>query len=123
MTETTPAASVVQDKALLVHVRWNARTGERMKALITDDLIDEHKHKPFGQHSDALERVLNYFRRAPQAGKYIGVCTKPWEEWRIGVLSGIRGVPPTILEEERFTSEEDAQHGIFLRRVRDLMQS
>ncbi len=123
MAETTPAASPVQDKALLVHARWNARTGERMKALITDDLIAEHKHKPLGQHSDALERVLNYFRRVPQAGKYIGVCTKPWEEWRIGVLSGVRGVPPRILEDERFSSEEEAQHGIFLRRVRDLMQS
>ena len=111
------------DRALIADARWQAATAERIKALVTDDLIAEHKHKPLGQHSDALERVLNYFRRAPQSGKYVGVCTKPWEEWRIGMLSGIRGVPPAILADERFSSEDELQHGIFLRRVRDLMQS
>jgi branched-chain amino acid transport system permease protein len=111
------------DRALIADARWHAATAERIKALVTDDLIAEHERKPLGQHSDALERVLNYFRRAPQSGKYIGVCTKPWEEWRIGVLSGVRGVPPTILADERFVSEDELQHGIFLRRVRDLMQA
>jgi branched-chain amino acid transport system permease protein len=111
------------DRAVTADARWHAAAAERIKPLFTDELIAEHKRKPLGQHSDALERVLNYFRRAPQSGKYVGVCTKPWEEWRIGVLSGIRGVPPTILEDERFTSEDDVQHGIFLRRVRDLLRS
>jgi branched-chain amino acid transport system permease protein len=111
------------DRELLVLARWNARTASEIRRLVTDDLIAEHARKPLGQHSDALERVLNYFRRAPQASKYIGVYMQPWVEWRIGVLSGVRGVPPTILEDERFTSEQDLQHGIFLRRVRDLMAS
>jgi branched-chain amino acid transport system permease protein len=111
------------DRELLVLDRWNVRTGGEIRRLITDDLIAEHARKPLGQHSDALERVLNYFRRAPQANKYIGVCTQPWAEWRIGILSGVRGVPPKILDDQRFTSEQDLQHGIFLRRVRDLMAS
>ena len=34
---------------------------------------------------------MNYFRRQPQPGKYILVATKPWQEYRIGVLSGQRG--------------------------------
>jgi branched-chain amino acid transport system permease protein len=114
---------MLQDKELLVLERWRARTGKEIRQLITDELIAEHQRNPLGQHSDALERVLNYFRRAPQASKYIGVCTESWAEWRIGVLSGVRGVAPTILDDERFTSEADVQHGIFLRRVRDLMAS
>jgi branched-chain amino acid transport system permease protein len=114
---------MADDRELLVLAQWNARTGSEIRRLITDELIAEHACKPLGQHSDALERVLNYFRRAPQASKYIGVCMQPWAEWRIGVLSGVRGVPPTILEDQRFTSEPDLQHGIFLRRVRDLMAS
>lgn len=123
VVDTILAATAAQDKALIARARWHARTAERIKAMVTDEVIAEHKRKPLGQHSDSLERVLNYFRRAPQAGKYIGVCTGPWAEWRIGVLSGVRGVPPTIMEEERFTSEDELQHGIFLRRVRDLMQA
>jgi branched-chain amino acid transport system permease protein len=111
------------DRELLVSARWQARMASNLRPLITDELIEEHRRKPLGQHSDALERVLNYFRRAPQAHKYIGVCTRPWAEWRIGVLSGVRGVPPTILEDESFTSEDALLHGIFLRRVRDLTAS
>ena len=111
------------DRELQVRAGWNARTSGELRKLITDELIAEHERKPLGQHSDALERVLNYFRRAPQATKYVGVCTQPWAEWRIGVLSGVRGVPPTILQDQRFTSEMDLQHGIFLRRVRDLLAS
>ncbi len=111
------------DREVLVYARWQARMASATKQLVTDELIEEHRRKPLGQHSDALERVLNYFRRAPQADKYIGVCTRPWAEWRIGVLSGVRGVPPTILEDERFSSEEALQHGIFLRRIRDLTAS
>jgi branched-chain amino acid transport system permease protein len=104
-----------------VYKAWDARMRARIRALITDDLIAEHRRKPLGQHSDALERVLNYLRRQPQAQKYIIVCVRPWEEWRIGVLSGVRGVAPTISSEERFTSELEAEHGVFVRRVRDLM--
>jgi hypothetical protein len=32
----------------------------------------------------------------------------------------VRGQPATILDDETFASEEEAMHGIFLRRVRDL---
>jgi branched-chain amino acid transport system permease protein len=111
------------DRELLVRDRWSARTGAELRKLITPELIAEHARKPLGQHSDALERVLNYFRRVPQASKYVGVCTQPWTEWRIGVLSGVRGVLPTILQDQRFASELDLQHGIFLLRIRDLMAS
>src|SRR5581483_9606051 len=98
-----------------------AKQRERIKALITDELIAEHAAKPLGQHSDTLERVLQYFRRQPQAGKYIIVAVRPWEEYRIGVLSGVRGQPATILDDDGpFASEEEAMHGIFLRRVREL---
>jgi branched-chain amino acid transport system permease protein len=113
----------VVDRQLQVYADWDAKQRERIKALVTDELIEEHRAKPLGQHSDALERVLNYFRRQPQPGKYIIVATRPWEEYRIGVLSGVRGRPATILEDETFATEEEAMHGVFLHRVRDLMGS
>jgi branched-chain amino acid transport system permease protein len=109
------------DRQVQVYLDWDAKQRERIKALITDELIAEHAAKPLGQHSDTLERVLQYFRRQPQAGKYIIVAVRPWEEYRIGVLSGVRGQPATILDDDGpFASEEEAMHGIFLRRVREL---
>jgi branched-chain amino acid transport system permease protein len=106
----------------VVYARWIARMKPGILALINDDLITEHRAKPLGQHSDALGRVLNFVRRMPQAGKYAIVCTRPWQEWRIGVLSGRRGIGPTISDDDRFTSLAEAEHGVFLRRVRDLTQ-
>lgn len=111
----------VVDRQLQVYADWDAKQRERIKALVTDELIAEHAAKPLGQHSDALERVLQYFRRQPTAGKYIVVATKAWGEYRIGVLSEARGQVPEVLEDETFATEEEALHGIFVRRVRDLM--
>jgi branched-chain amino acid transport system permease protein len=112
----------IVDRQLEVYAHWDAKQRERIKALVTDDLIEEHRRKPLGQHSDALERVLNYLRRQPQPGKYVIVAIRPWEEYRIGVLSGVRGTPARILEDsDTFASEEEAMHGVFVRRIRDLM--
>lgn len=110
----------VIDKKLHVYADWDAKQRQRIAALITDDLIEEHRRKPLGQHSDTLERVLQYFRRQPQAGKYVGVMTVPWKKYRIGVLPGVRGQSAEILDDEVFATEEAVLHGIFLRRVRDL---
>jgi branched-chain amino acid transport system permease protein len=111
----------MHDRQLQVYADFDAKLRERIKSLVTPELIAEHAERPLGQHSDALERVLSYFRRQPQAGKYIIVATKPWEEYRIGVLSGVRGEPATILDGPTFASEDEALHGIFLRRIDDLL--
>ena len=111
----------VVDRQLQVYADWDAKQRERIKALITDELIAEHAARPLGQHSDALERVLAYFRRQPQEGKYIIVAVRPWEEYRIGALTGVRGQAARILDDsESYPTEEAAMHGVFLRRVRDL---
>ena len=113
----------VADRQLQVYADWDAKQRRRIVELITDELIEEHRAKPLGQRSDALERVLNYFRRQPQPGKYVIVATDPWREYRIGVLSGVRGQTAEILDDESFATEEEAMHGVFLRRVRDLRET
>ena len=108
------------DRQLLVYEDWDRKVRERIRALVTDQLIAEHAQEPLGQHSDALERVLAYFRRQDVAGKYVIIATEPWQEYRIGVLSGRRGELPQLLEDETFSTEKEAMHGVFLRRIRDL---
>ena len=111
------------DRQLQVYEDWDSKQRARMRALITDELIAEHARSPLGQHSDALERVLAYFRRQPQAGKQVVVATKPWEEYRIAALTGVRGEPATIVDDEVFPTEEAAMHGVFLRRVQGLREA
>ena len=49
--------------------------------------------------------MINYFRQQPQPGKYILVAVKPWEEYRIAVLSGRRGDLHKVLDDERLTTK------------------
>lgn len=113
---------MAEDRDLEVAERYGAWIRPRLRALLTDELIAEHERNPLGQHSDALERVLNYFRRAPVADKYAIVCTKPDREWRICRMNARRGETPPVVGDEVFDSEAAAHHGVFLRRVRELRQ-
>lgn len=93
-------------------------------------LIAEHKANPIGRppkngmppvdHSQDLQTVLDKLRRAPMTGKYITICKKLHEDYRIGICSGIRGEPVEILEGS-LSSEEASEHAIFLKRIADLL--
>jgi hypothetical protein len=50
-------------------------------------------------------------------GKYVVICTEPDKSWRIGRLSGIRGVSPQFVDDRVFDDENEIQHEIFLRRL------
>ena len=87
---------------------------------VTKEIIDEHRERPIGKHSDQLERVLTYLRKnhLEMGGKYILVCTKPHEEWRIATLSGEPEGAPELLEDS-FPDRYEAEHGLFLKRLAD----
>lgn len=91
-----------------------------IKPRITPELIEEHRMRPIGHHSDALERVLLYLRshHLTMQGKYILVCTVPHEEWRIAELTGRRNEPPQLLPDS-FSDRDSAEHGVFLKRLAD----
>jgi len=80
------------------------------------DLAEQFRNAPFGPHSPELEKVLQQLRWGPVAGKPILVCTRPYQEWVIGVLSGRRGVPISLETEHRFDNLEDAMWALFRRR-------
>lgn len=113
----------ITDKQAIFIRRFDARLRAELRKLITEDLIKEHR-ATFGQRrSDALERVLTYFRSVAVTDKYAILAVKPFAEYRIVALSGRRGVPPRTVDDQVFTSEHDALHGVFLKRVQDLMDS
>jgi len=79
-----------------------------------------HKGQPMVEHSKDLRTVLDKLRRQPMAGKLLTVCKRPFEDYRIGIASGVRGQPVEILEES-FSSEEACEHAIFLKRIGNLI--
>ena len=113
------------DKALLWNDEFERRRREEIGSLLTEELIAEHEANPLGYrkfHSPALQRVLNYFRAQPILGKYFVYASEPWRRYRIAMVTE-RGEPPKILDEPVFASEEEAMHGVFLKRCEDLRAS
>jgi hypothetical protein len=110
----------MRDRQLEVYELFDRGSRERTVALLTDEVIAEHAANPAGPHGDALQRVLRYLRRAPVPGKYVIVAVRPWAEYRIGVLTGVRGEAPTVLGDGPYATEAAAMHGVFLKRIQDL---
>ena len=77
-----------------------------------------------GIHDDfQLNRVLLRMRAAMPANgkrKLVVLCTKIEKEWRIGRLSGVRGVPPEFATDKVYDNEQDPQHDIFLMRLDEM---
>ena len=70
-----------------------------------------------------LNRVLLRMRAAmPKNGKrkLVVICTNPDKTWRIGRLSGVRGVPPEFVNDTIYNNEQDPQHDIFLMRLDEM---
>jgi branched-chain amino acid transport system permease protein len=116
-------APEIHDKSEIVGRVFERSLRERLRSWITPELIAEHEAKPLGQHTDHLERILNYFRKAPIPDKYAVYCVEPFAKYRVVALSGIPGVPPRIVDDRVYPSLDEAYHAVFLRRVNDLRSS
>jgi len=103
--------------------RYDKMQREFLKTLVTPDIIEEHRLAPQGQHSEALERLLIYFRSQPQPDKYAITALQTAKGYRIVALSGHRGVAPRVVEDKVYRSPAEAYHGVFLRRTQDLLES
>ncbi|WP_316229458.1 branched-chain amino acid ABC transporter permease [Bradyrhizobium sp. SZCCHNR1070] len=116
-------ATETSNKDLVYWRRYDKMQRDYLKSLVSPELIEEHKRNPLGQHSEALERLLLYFRRQPLPDKYAIQVVQPFKAYRIVALSGHRGVPPRVVEDKLYPSQDDAYHGVFMRRVQDLLES
>lgn len=116
-------APEIEDKALIVKRVYERGLRDRLRGWISPELIAEHERKPLGQHTDHLERMLNYFRKAPIPDKYAVYCEEPFAKYRVVALSGLPGVPPRVVDDKTYTSLDAAYHAVFLRRVNDLRAS
>jgi len=106
----------VLDQDVVVWQRFTERRSEQVRALLTDELVEEHRRNPRGHHSNALDRVLRFFRVTPIPGKEIVIESVPFEEYRIGVMTDVPGRPAEVLP-EIYGSYEETLHAVFLRRV------
>lgn len=102
------------DRQLTVMRRFNANLQTHLRSLVSDKIIEEHRKKPLGQHSDDLERLLNFFRRPPRFALY---SNKVCREYQIIALPVERGSSPQPLDAKVYTDESEAIHAVFLKHI------
>jgi hypothetical protein len=92
----------------------------RVYGLVDDDLLAEHRDRPFGPHSPRLVEVLDFLRRNPDPEQPRYLVLDDGEGFEVGVRAAERGAPPASLDDdERFATRGEAEHAIFLRRLAD----
>ena len=114
--------SAQADRSQIAFARWDKRMRQSLRPLLTKKIIADHKRDPVGIHSDALDRVLNYFRRPNLLDHYVVVCTRPFKQWRVARMSGVPGQGPVFVDERTYNSEAKAAHAVFLMRVEQTMR-
>lgn len=110
----------VKNRDLIYYERYLGIQRERARRLVCEDLIEEHRLKPLGHHSDALARLAFILGNGPHAGKYAIRVVEPFKAYKIVSFSGVRGVPPTTVDQTTYASPDEAYHAIFLRRLADI---
>ncbi len=79
-------------------------------------LYAEYARQPVGAHSPDLQFVLQHFRKAPCAGKFVLVALEPHRRWALGTLTGTRGDPVTVHDEITFDDLAEAERYVFRQR-------
>jgi branched-chain amino acid transport system permease protein len=116
-------ATETPDKDIVYMRRFDKMQRDYLKTLVSPEVMEEHRQSPQGQHSEALQRLLIYFRTRPQVDKYAIAVVELFKAYRIVALSGHRGVPPRVVEDKIYPNQKEAFHGVFVRRVQDLLES
>ena len=103
--------------ALSIHDKEILR--RRVYGLVDDELLAEHRARPFGPHSPRLIEVLDFLRRNPDPERPRYLVLDDGEGFGVGVRGSERGAPPTAVDDERFATRGEAEHAVFLRRLAD----
>ena len=91
----------------------------RVYGLVDDELLAEHRERPFGPHSPRLIEVLDFLRRNPDPDQPRYLVLDDGEGFEVGVRASEHGAPPSAVGDERFASRGEAEHAVFLRRLAD----
>lgn len=122
MTETEdmdlPWAPV--DKGLDVRAYFDAKTRDYLVRVITPEVIEEHCRNPHAQHrSEGLARLMFYFKNLPKEEQY-ALRVMPDGTYRITDFPRGRQ-RPSVLDNTVYATPQGGLHGIFLRKIKDLM--
>lgn len=124
MPEDLDNSEVVRPRDAPAYERFDRRWREQLLSLPLEELVAEHRRRPFGPHSDGLARLLTYFRGAEMAGKYVIFGLDGNAGWVLARI--IRPREQGTLELDTTTvyrSCEEAEHAVLVARVEALRRA
>ena len=74
------------------------------------DLVIEYRNNIRGPYSLALQQILDKMRTTPLKGRFVILIKKPFTEFQLAQLSGIRGSNPEIVKGVIYKSIAEAEH-------------
>jgi hypothetical protein len=120
--EIQPPMPVDSQAALeaTVGATYHARMRASLRPLITPALVAEHRRTPLGQHSDPLQRLLNYFGSAEIDGKLI-TEHDGGDHWFVSRLAGFPAVRADRVLGP-FDTEGAAMDAVFRQRLLEVFE-
>lgn len=109
------------DRDHICRAAFDRITRSYLRQLVSDELIAEHRRAPSGRHSEALGRILAYFRRLPPEHQYL--LRRAQGGYRIARMAVVRNGPIELAGDEVFDTVEAGYHGIFLLKLKDMMEA
>lgn len=101
---------------------FNEVRSRELSAMLTPEIIAEHKDDPRGQetrHSEVLQQILNHIHNLPTDGKSFVYAEVPHHKYKMGIMHA-RGIAPTIFHDTVYSNEKEAVHAVFLQRLEQL---
>ncbi len=80
------------------------------------DLAKEYRNNIRGPFSLELQQILDKMRTTPLNGRFVILISKPFEEFSLAQLTGVRGENPKLVEGVKYSSIAEAEWDIFKRR-------
>lgn len=107
------------DRDAVYREYFHGKQRQYLRTLVSDDIVEEHRRNPRGQHSEPLERLLMYMRQSDLA-RYVVRRDAISGKFRVGCLTGQRSSPLELVDEAEYATADEAYHAVFLRRLRHL---
>jgi branched-chain amino acid transport system permease protein len=102
----------------VVGATFHARMRAWLPELLTAEVIAEHRRTPLGQHSEPLQRILNYLGALPIDGKLITEHDGA-DHWFVSRLVGFPAVRADRILGP-FDTEGEAMDAVFRQRLADV---
>lgn len=120
LTMTEPVQDPVADADVHVRANFDRMTRSFLLSVLSDELIEEYRHKPEGLHSEPLMRLLHWCRTRPLNEQY-AVLQAAEGGYRVVRLSGQPRVAPAPVDTASYATVREARHAVFLSHIKDLI--